>query len=538
MRERYSRGQQDRGTAAAHPTSGASPGKRTLAERLPVQFVAQAPAAIGGDAGIHAIAERGTAGSGGSLPYLDRIQRSFGGHDVSGVRAHVGGAATDAADQMGAVAYASGNNVAFGAQPSLHTAAHEAAHVVQQRAGVYLKSGVGEAGDDYERNADAVADRVVAGQSAVDLLVGFGGGSSSGLVQHKAVQLYAKIPGKPYDRLSDDGKLAVLDHGKVGWAETGMIASSNAVLAAHHSKAKIEATGAGDITVGPPGAAPGAATTTLKQFHIVDAVTSAEVELTDDCGTANQEILGADHHGSKEFVAAHNNGTTQEFTGKEGYHADDNAPGGVVSTTEALSGQIYIRIFQREFKKTLSREDALKEWAKLPPADQDRLSKKYGINKHAVPKVGQGITIGSERDMPGSSGTGYNFHFAFNLMMSGSDYITLEDYASSGVKYYLDMYGPESKGQSFAEDPGNTGALDAKNTVMVVEHPGTLKGTINEASTLLVDDPAKMDNPRSLAKGDEVTIGRKGHSWMKVTVGTGKHAGQVGWIMNKYFTQS
>ena len=121
---------------------------------------------------------------------------------------------------------------------------------------------------------------------------------------------------------------------------------------------------------------------------------------------------------------------------------------------------------------------------------------------------------------------------------SGNDYITLEDYASSGVKYYLDMYGPESKGQSFAEDPGNTGALDAKNTVMVVDHPGALKGTINTASTLLVDDPVKMDNQRALGKGDEVTISRKGNSWMKVTVGTGKHAGQVGWIMNNFFTQS
>lgn len=109
-------------------------------------------------------------------------------------------------------------------------------------------------------------------------------------------------------------------------------------------------------------------------------------------------------------------------------------------------------------------------------SEQDRLSKKYGINKYAVPKVGQGVTIGSERDMPGSAGTGYNFHFAFNLMMSGNDYITLEDYASSGVKYYLDMYGPESKGQSFAEDPDNTSALDAKNTVDGSRPPRSAQG--------------------------------------------------------------
>jgi hypothetical protein len=60
--------------------------------------------------------------------------------------------------------------VAFADTPDLHTAAHEAAHVVQQRSGVHLKAGVGEVGDSYERNADAVADRVVAGDSAQDLL--------------------------------------------------------------------------------------------------------------------------------------------------------------------------------------------------------------------------------------------------------------------------------------------------------------------------------------------------------------------------------
>jgi len=55
---------------------------------------------------------------------------------------------------------------------------HEAAHVVQQQRGVQLKGNVGEVGDAYERNADAVADRVVQGKPAADLL-GPGGGASS-----------------------------------------------------------------------------------------------------------------------------------------------------------------------------------------------------------------------------------------------------------------------------------------------------------------------------------------------------------------------
>ncbi len=80
---------------------------------------------------------------------------------------------------MGAAAYAQGDRIAFKSQPDLHTAAHEAAHVVQQRRGVQLQNGVGEAGDPYERAADAVADRVVAGESAEALLDGVSDGRSS-----------------------------------------------------------------------------------------------------------------------------------------------------------------------------------------------------------------------------------------------------------------------------------------------------------------------------------------------------------------------
>jgi hypothetical protein len=119
---------------------------------------------------FHSEAARGVSGTGGPLPHLDRIQASFGDHDVSGIQAHVGGGAANASDAIGAEAYATGNQVAFASAPTLHTAAHEAAHVVQQRAGVALDGGMDRQGDAYERRADEVADRVVAGGSAADLL--------------------------------------------------------------------------------------------------------------------------------------------------------------------------------------------------------------------------------------------------------------------------------------------------------------------------------------------------------------------------------
>jgi hypothetical protein len=112
-------------------------------------------------------AQQGAATGTTKMPHFDRIQAAFGGHDISGIQAHVD---PRSADAVGAQAYATGNDVVFGQEPDLHTAAHEAAHVVQQRAGVQLYGGIGEAGDQYEKNADAVADRVVAGKSAEHLL--------------------------------------------------------------------------------------------------------------------------------------------------------------------------------------------------------------------------------------------------------------------------------------------------------------------------------------------------------------------------------
>ena len=119
---------------------------------------------------VREAAGAGLTGPPSSLPHLGAIQQSFGpDQDLSHVGAHIGGPAADACDAIGATAYATGNAVAFASNPDLHTAAHEAAHVVQQAQGVSLYGGVGEAGDIHEQQADAAADRVVAGQSAADL---------------------------------------------------------------------------------------------------------------------------------------------------------------------------------------------------------------------------------------------------------------------------------------------------------------------------------------------------------------------------------
>jgi len=147
-----------------------SPGKRN---RAAASFGLESVQASGGELGggdPHAAADRGLSGSATALPFLPTIQASFGRYDISGVEAHTGGAAREACDELGAGAFARGHQIAFGGAPDLHTAAHEAAHVVQQQAGVQLAGGVGREGDPYERHADAVADAVVTGVSAESLL--------------------------------------------------------------------------------------------------------------------------------------------------------------------------------------------------------------------------------------------------------------------------------------------------------------------------------------------------------------------------------
>ncbi|MBK9035229.1 MAG: DUF4157 domain-containing protein [Myxococcales bacterium] len=171
--------------ADASPSFPRAPGKVTLTSRL--QRKGGAAPATSPEA-QHAAATAGMQGPRQSLPYAAEIERCFGfTYDLSGVGAFIGGPATDACAELGAQAYASGDAVAFASAPDLHTAAHEAAHVVQQRGGVQLRDGIGRAGDAYERHADAVADAVVAGRSAEALLAecGGGGGGARRAIQRK-----------------------------------------------------------------------------------------------------------------------------------------------------------------------------------------------------------------------------------------------------------------------------------------------------------------------------------------------------------------
>lgn len=136
-------------------------------------------------------AERSVRGPGGPLPHLNTLQRAFGRHDLSHVVSHHDRVATLGTQRMGAEAFTFGDQVAFAQRPGLYTAAHEAAHVVQQRAGLRPAGGVGRPGDLLERQADAVADAVVRGESVEGML---GEPGANGPAGPPAVQMKGAAP--------------------------------------------------------------------------------------------------------------------------------------------------------------------------------------------------------------------------------------------------------------------------------------------------------------------------------------------------------
>ena len=136
--------------------------QRQFGNRATLQFVHEQQA--------HHVARAGLRDVGQSYPFLNEIQRSFGKHDISGLEGHTGAAARAANRALGSTAYHKGGQVAFGREPTLADAAHEAAHYVQGVGSRQLPGGVGQPGDVYERHADRVAAAVVAGESAEPLL--------------------------------------------------------------------------------------------------------------------------------------------------------------------------------------------------------------------------------------------------------------------------------------------------------------------------------------------------------------------------------
>ena len=168
-------------TIAAGIRSGISPlqfmdsidaGGQQMGNRAFMHWVEQVHTGTA-DGATHGIAAQGLQGPGRPLTHLDTLQQAFGHHDIRAMREHTGTVAGSALDALDAEGYTRGGRMALAGTPDLYTQAHEAAHGVQQAAlgeRMMLPGGIGVAGDRYERQADAVADAVLRGESAQPLL--------------------------------------------------------------------------------------------------------------------------------------------------------------------------------------------------------------------------------------------------------------------------------------------------------------------------------------------------------------------------------
>ncbi len=119
------------------------------------------------------VGESGFQGGGGAIPHKAAMERSFG-RDFSNVQAYSGGSARQANEQLGANAYAMGNQIAFkSANPSEALVAHELTHVVQQTEGPAASGGAGGGIDTSgEAQAEAVEAAVSSGRPASSVLGG------------------------------------------------------------------------------------------------------------------------------------------------------------------------------------------------------------------------------------------------------------------------------------------------------------------------------------------------------------------------------
>jgi hypothetical protein len=114
-------------------------------------------------------------------------------------------------------------------------------------------------------------------------------------------------------------------------------------------------------------------------------------------------------------------------------------------------------------------------YAALTPDGQNKFDRDAGINHYANPGIGEAYTMATEAQMPGFKKAGpktWNFHWAGVIMKSGSDNVTLENFAvtektakDAGVAqgeyidrdWNFDMYGTVDKSQTFHKQHLDTG---------------------------------------------------------------------------------
>ena len=425
--------------------------------------------------GASGVAAAGFAGPSVALPHKSAIEQSYGA-DMSSVRAYTGPAAAQACRKLGAQAYASGNQIAFASEtPSLHVAAHEAAHTLQD---VGLAGDIGGAGDVAEQQADAAADRVVAGQSAKDVLPQGARvtGASEGTVRFYTIPT---IKGSQY-RVSDDANIAVRQDSKYG--SKAAYAHTDVIAAAASAKSALSVSaGSGSLTVtGADGRG-----TRLSKVMVNNGANKsrgAKMSLWADCGRSTRCVSGADGgsgQGSGSLNAAYRDPKGAVKTGMAAHSPEIHKVEIMCDYFGAKLDMKKIRAYFDEYvawgnKMTTNKAEederdaavawyadqldrlSRAEWDKLTDDEKKQVEKAAGINRYADPGVGDAYHMSSGGNTHPDLALGestWNFHWAGVVMKSGGDNVTLENYATddydeTNTNWDYQMYGVHKHGGS------------------------------------------------------------------------------------------
>ena len=550
-------------------TSAADEPKKDAAQPVQRDAVSAAPGSLD-TSGVEGV------GRAGGRPLDAGIRRSMEtrfGYDFSAVRIHDDAQGHAAADGVQAHAFTVGNHIGLAAGRSSPSTpegrrllAHELAHVVQQR-------------------------NPVAGPRVIHRFSSF-----SAEQQASGESLGWQHPGHIDMRVSNDGQMAVDDLGwnegtnKHAWTTPELIAQSNSVLNAQGSRANLRAVPGGRSV---SGAAPvSGAAANLVQVEPFKPAGGDPFDLASDCGNAARQIMGSGPAGRDVAViqrpaAAADSGTggaiaggilgglggaglgmalgslagplgmliggivggiagivagayagrglakhpaqpaREEYLTPRTYHAA-TPPAVPTTTPEEWSEEA----FKSEFGEGLSREEAYARYAGLTDAKRDDFDRRHGMNRYATPRVGQGLTIGTEGQMPGFSRypgvRTWNFHYAATVLTSGPDYVTLESAARwAPTNWIFYMYGT-AKDQSFHEQQGATETHGTKYTTFVVQPESTLKVKTVRPTTLRSESSAiRLDVGTDLRVLDR-RPSASGAVEVTVRVTSGNHAGAEG----------
>jgi hypothetical protein len=386
-----------------------------------------------------------------------------------------------------------------GAAPTVHVAAHEAAHQLQH-GGRTRDQGLGPEG-----HARGVADAAAEGRSARDLI------GASGAVVPSAARGYTDIPeatqsasgewkaGKDA-RVGDQGRtITIEDDPHLAYADPALIKEANAILQAKKSGVRIE-----PGTAGPSGHAPdgsGVKSTVKVDYKILSDKDNEDFYA--DCGVSSREVqgpMGTDTSPRGVYTdAAGNRQETAPSKNPANFRDEIYVQGGLGPDPASAHAA----------------------YNALSAADKDAFDRKHGINRYAAPGVGEAFTRRRDDE---AGGTGFNFHWGGVIMVAGGDRVTFENYTkghgydAKDDEWYFATYGPPTKaGQTWHEQWASVGGPGKGTTLAAATTPDP-SAFIGGAAAMSTADLIKKIKAAPPQAEKMALEGELDNRWIKVTV--------------------